>query len=137
MSGESDLGSILRTLEVNRRDGVFVFATVPLGESLPDVPLSAMVSEADGTSLVLTRQAADDAGLDYEFEAAWLSVVNHTSLEAVGVTASISTALAMKGIPCNVIAGFHHDHILVPHDQADEAMAAIDILRQQRLAATD
>lgn len=132
MSGETDLGRILETLSVRRREGVYVFASIPPGQPLPDLPLSAMISEVEGTTVVLNRDVAVGAGVEYEFEAAWLTIEAHTSLEAVGVTASVSTALAMKSIPVNVIAGFHHDHLLVPVDMVDDAIAAVDVIRQQR-----
>ena len=35
-------------------------------------------------------------------------------------------ALAEAGVACNVIAGARHDHILVPLDQADAAMQALN-----------
>ena len=135
MSGETDLGRILASLAVRQRDGVFVFVSVPPGDPLPDVPIAAMVSESEGTSVVLGRDAAEAAGLPYEFESAWLTLTTHTSLEAVGVTASLTTALAMRNIACNVIAGFHHDHVLVPIDQVDDALGAIDLVRLQSEAA--
>lgn len=132
MSGETDLGRILETMQVRRREGIYVFATIPAGRPLPDLPLSAMISEVEGTTIVLNRDIAVGAGVEHEFEAAWLTIELHTSLQAVGVTASVATALAMKSIPVNVLAGFHHDHLLVPHDRVDEAVAAIDLIRQQR-----
>ena len=135
MSGETDLGRILASLAVRQREGVYVFAFIPPGEPLPDIAIAAMVSELEGTSVVVGLEAAEAMGLAYEFEAAWLSLTSHTSLDAVGVTASLSTALAMRGIPCNVIAGFHHDHVLVPIDRVDDAMQAIDQVRLQREAA--
>lgn len=131
MSGETDLGRILATLELNRREGVFVYATIPAGQKVPDLPLAAMVAEMEGTTIVISRDLALGAGVDYEFEAAWLTITMHTSLEAVGVTASISTVLAMKGIPCNIIAGFHHDHLLVPVTRVADAMAAIELIRDR------
>lgn len=135
MSGETDLGRILANLAVRQREGVFVFASLPPGEPLPDVPIAAMVSESEGTSIVLSLEAAQQAGLPYEFEAAWLTLVVTTSLEAIGVTASLSTALAVHGLPCNVIAGVYHDHVLVPIDRVEEAIKAIDQVRVQREAA--
>ena len=35
------------------------------------------------------------------------------------------------GIPCNIIAGFHHDHLLVPPNRAEDAIAAIAALRDR------
>ena len=49
----------------------------------------------------------------------------HTALDAVGLTAAVATALAEHGIPANVIAGFYHDHLLVPEDRADDAVAVL------------
>ena len=40
----------------------------------------------------------------------------------MGLTAAVSTALAGAAISCNVLAGFHHDHLFVPADRADEAL---------------
>ena len=50
----------------------------------------------------------------------------HSSLAAVGLTAAVSGALAAEGISANMIAGFHHDHILLPAADADRAL---DILK--------
>lgn len=125
MSGETDLGKLLSGLDVRQREGTYVWAHLAPGTPLPDLPLSALVTEVEGTTLVLRQLDADEAGLDYEFPAAWLTLTLHSSLEAVGLTASVSTALAVEGIPCNIIAGFHHDHLLVPQDRAEDAVAAL------------
>ena len=52
----------------------------------------------------------------------------HSSLEAVGLTAALSGALAARGIACNVLAGYVHDHLLVPWDRADEATECLEAL---------
>jgi hypothetical protein len=39
------------------------------------------------------------------------------------------TAGWAEGIPCNVLAGFHHDHLLVPVDKADHCIAVLSALR--------
>ena len=57
--------------------------------------------------------------------AIWLTLDVHSSLLAVGLTAAVSTALAEAGIPCTMIAGFHHDHLLVPVDRADDAIRVL------------
>ncbi|MGB0905691.1 MAG: ACT domain-containing protein [Mangrovicoccus sp.] len=40
----------------------------------------------------------------------------------------LERALADAGLPCNVVAAYHHDHIFVPYDQAQKAVAALQAL---------
>ena len=123
--GETDLDKMMATLRVERRPGVFTYATVrtPAPELL--AAAHGVVTEGDLTTLVLPVEAAERAGLPVELEMAWLSLTVQSSLEAVGLTAAFSATLGKAGIPCNVLAGFHHDHILVPVDRAQQA---IDVL---------
>ena len=85
--------------------------------------------EDEGVTVVATRAAAERNGWAFDFEAAWLTLDVHSALEAVGLTAAFSAALGEAGIPCNVLAGFHHDHLLVPLDRADDAIACLLGLR--------
>lgn len=128
MAGETDLGLMLRDLEIRRREGVYVYVHLAPGVTLPDAPLSALVTEVEGTTVVMRETDADVAGLDWSFRAAWLTLTVHSSLDAVGLTAAVSTALAVQDIPCNIIAGYHHDHLLVPEEHADAAMDILDNL---------
>jgi hypothetical protein len=131
VSGETDLGRMLGMLTVDRRPGVFVVvdaATVPEG-----VPVHATVVEAEGTTAVVERGDVGGGGdPGSAFAAAWLTVGVHSALEAVGLTAALSGALAAAGIPCNVLAGRHHDHLLVPVDEGDRAVAVLEGLRGSR-----
>ena len=68
---------------------------------------------------------ADAAGLAYDAVFGWITLQAHTSLEAVGLTAAVSTALARVGLSCNVLAGYYHDHLLVPADHVDEAVEVL------------
>ena len=56
---------------------------------------------------------------------AWLTLTVQSSLEAVGLTAAISERLARENIACNMLAGYHHDHVLVPVERVDDAIAAL------------
>jgi hypothetical protein len=85
--------------------------------------------EDEGITIVLPLAQAEELRLTWGFEAAWLTIDVLTALDGVGLTAAVSHALADAGIACNVLAGFHHDHILVPVDAADRAMDAITALR--------
>lgn len=126
--GERDLTTILAGLVVRRRPGVFVYAVVPWG-SAPPVGAEAVIREDEGLTVVLERRAAERAGLAWSFPCAWLTVEVHTALAGVGLTAVLARALADEGIACNVLAAFHHDHLLVPEDRADDALRAVRALR--------
>ncbi len=119
---ELDLPELLRGLEPVRRPGEYVMVSTNREVGLP---AQASVIEDEGTSLVLERHTADAFRLDYSSTFAWITLTVHSSLAAVGLTAAVAHALANRGIPCNVLAGFHHDHLLVPGDRADDALAAL------------
>ncbi len=127
MTGERDLVALLRGLSPRLNDGSYVYAQVRA--SVPDGanPI-VMVQEDEGITLVLAQEQADQLGLAYEFVAAWITLEMHSALEAVGLTAAVSRVLTEAGISANVIAGYTHDHLLVPRDRADDAMRALATL---------
>ena len=79
-------------------------------------------------TLVLRKQDADRLGLRYDYVAGWITLRVHSALEAVGLTAAVSAALAREGVSCNVVAGFYHDHLFVPHDSAAQAVRLLEDL---------
>ncbi len=50
----------------------------------------------------------------------------HSSLDAVGFLAAITTRLAAAGMGVNPVSGYFHDHLFVPADRADEAMTVLE-----------
>ena len=127
MPGETDLDAILGALTVSVRPGTFVYVGAESAPDLEDV--EAMVREREGAGYVLAASVADRLRVDPEPSFAWLTIDVETSLEGVGLTAVLSTALADAGIACNVIAGLRHAHLLVPADRVDDAMDALTALR--------
>ena len=103
----------------------YVFVTVP--EPPPDLEPFAFIREDEGITLVVTRGQADQAGLPYQYVAARVTLTIGSALSATGLTATVSRVLASAGISCNVIAGFHHDHLFVEWDRGADAAA---LLRQ-------
>jgi hypothetical protein len=130
MAGETNLASMLESLTVTVRPDQYVVVTFGPGESIPALGngVAAVIDEHEGPTVVATVKRAAYDGWAHDFVAAWLTLDVHSALEAVGLTAAFSRQLGRAGIPCNVIAGFHHDHILVPHDKSDAAVAVIEAL---------
>ena len=75
--------------------------------------------------MILDQQEAEDANLDYRGVFYCITLNVHSSLEAVGLTAAIATRLAQHNISANVVAGFFHDHIFVPENDAEQALTAL------------
>ena len=122
MAGLTNLHEILGALRPSVRQGSFVYVTLP---TPPEVEAYARIVEDEGITLVVDQSTADEHGWEYEGVFAWITLQVHTSLTSVGITAAVSTALARVGISCNVLAGYYHDHLLVPAESVDEA---IDVL---------
>ncbi len=123
--GELDLEKMLASLGVTRRPGVYTFVAVGVPTPGLLAASDAMVVEGELTTLVLPVEAARRAGLPVTIELAWLTLTVESSLDAVGLTAAVSGRLADRDIACNMLAGYHHDHLLVPVARAADAIAAL------------
>ncbi len=121
---QRDLAILLRTMEPE-------LFPEPYGFAVWDGALSfrpfATVAEAEGQTVVADLVAMRAAGLTSQ-PWARISLTVHSDLEAVGLTAVFAGALGAEGISCNVIAGFHHDHLFVQWDRREDAMAALRAL---------
>jgi uncharacterized protein len=122
MSGEKNLQLLLKNMQPELILGDYVFCQV---DNISLIDLDKIVlffREKEAITLVLKKETADDLQLPYNFVAAWICLKVHSSLEAVGLTAAFSTALAKEGISCNVVAGYYHDHIFVPKNEAERVI---------------
>lgn len=122
MTGETDLGRMLANLDAQARPGDYVMVTLA---QAPSVHVDALVQEDEGVTVVVPRDVADAQSWGYDLVLTWITLQVHSSLEAVGLTAEVSRALADEGIPANMLAGFFHDHVLVPVDRRDDALGAL------------
>jgi len=130
MAAERDLTRLLRTLRPELNPGRFVFTTVA-GPAPPGVQPVVTVTEPEGRTLVLPQPEADAAGLGYDYVAGWITLRVNSALDAVGLTAAVAGELARAGLSCNVIAGYHHDHLFVPHDRSAEAVTVLEALARR------
>lgn len=116
----SDLGAMLTgmapMLDARRWRFVVIEGEVP-------ADAFALINEGEGTTAIVPG-ACEGAAF------ARITLMVHSALEGVGLTAAVATALAAAGIACNVVAGFHHDHLFVPWERREEALAVLQHLAQ-------
>lgn len=122
MTGEKDIDKLLKTMKPRHNPGDFVFCSIPNLEIVKAIDPILLFKEEEGYTVILQIETADHLKLDYSFVAAWITLTVHSSLEAVGLTAAFSKALADAGISCNVVAAYYHDHIFVNKSEAEKAI---------------
>ena len=123
MTGETDLKTLLASMMPELLAGTYVFATLAPGVAQPEgLDPVMMFREREGTTLIVTEDAASAAGLAASFRCRMITLNVHSSLEAVGFLAAITTRLAAAGMGVNPVSAFYHDHLFVPADRAEDAL---------------
>lgn len=124
--GETNLARLLHGMRPALDPERWAFCTLP-GDAPPSPSLGAAVTvhEAEGWTAVVPTSAAERAGLPYDGAYRRVTLTVHSSLAAVGLTAAVSRVLADVGVPCNVVAGFYHDHLFVPEARVHAALDAL------------
>lgn len=123
MSGEKDLNTLVQSMQPKLIEEEYVFCSVPVEEvaALNVTPI-CQFREVEGMTLILTRQQAEEANLNYKFVWRMITLLVHSSLEAVGFLAAMTSKLAEKGISVNAVSAYYHDHLFVPANKAEQAM---------------
>ncbi len=129
MSGETNLKTLIRSMRPELDGGTFVFVTLkPADEVPPSITPKLAFREAEGLTLVVERDEAEQAGLTGIFPCRMITLSVHSSLEAVGFLAVVMTGLAAAGISVNAVSAFYHDHLFVPPERAAEALSVLQSL---------
>lgn len=128
MTGENDLGQLLRQMQPMLADAPYAIVTTEGGVP-PGIKPFATIAEAEGLTLIATHDALTAAGFIGD-RWARISLTIHSDLSAVGLTAAIATALAGQGISANVVAGYFHDHVFVQWDRRDDALRTLALLTE-------
>ena len=123
--GQTALGALLAGLSPQLWAIPRIIRAQPAEAALPPNAI-VVVREAEGTTVI--ESIADHTPADGEPQWAQITLAVDSSLEAVGLTAAVAKALSDAGIPCNVVAAMHHDHLFVPWAQRDAAMTALHSL---------
>lgn len=126
MVGETNLDKLLGSMEAELVDGLYVFATVSDGVVPAGVRPKMLFHEAEGMTLIVLKEEAEANDLAYEFPCRMITLNIHSSLEAVGFLARITTALARHDMGVNPVSGFFHDHLFVPDGREMDAIRVLN-----------
>ena len=126
MAGETELDTLLRTMSAKLVDGVFVFVTIDDHAIPADLKPRRFFQEAAGTTLVLLKKDAEANDLAYEFPCRMITLEEHSSPEAVGFLARITTELAKHQMGVNPVSGFYHDHLFIPDGREQDALSVLE-----------
>ena len=130
--GERDLTKLLSSLHVTRKPETFVFLTFPPTDSPPSSMAQQMCFlEAEGLTVITSLKSAREHGLEGRLPSAMITCEVHSALEGIGFLAELSNTLSRHEIPCNVVAGYYHDHLFVPEEKAAKAIEVLEELASQ------
>lgn len=122
MNGEKNLAILLKSIKPKIHAGEYIFCSLKNFSQIDLQKIILLFKEDEGYTVILKKEDADTLNIHYAFVAAWIELNVYSALDAVGLTAAFSNALADKNISCNVVAGFYHDHIFVETKDAHNAM---------------
>jgi hypothetical protein len=123
MSGETNLSILLNSMQPVLREGEYVFCSIDHHNSnYLELNPVCLFYEDEGLTLILNRESADATALPYTSVFRLITLSVHSSLDAVGFLAAITSKLAEHSISVNPVSAYYHDHLFVPAAQAEEVM---------------
>lgn len=132
MAGETNLSKLISAMSPSLLADEFVFVSLAYDKlaQLEGLLPFASFQEKEGLSLILKKTDADTKQFAYDGIFKCITLNIHSSLDAVGLTAAVSTALAEVNISANVVAAYYHDHIFVGKQDANKALHQLNALTQ-------
>jgi uncharacterized protein len=123
-----DLRELIKNINPEVIEGNYVFCVVNETVDMKIVP-KMIFKEKEGTTLILTREQAEEYGLKYEGMWAMITLNVNSDLEAVGFLAKITEVLAKANISVNTVSAYYHDHLFVPKERVEDALEILNKLK--------
>jgi uncharacterized protein len=136
MSGELSLTRLLASLQPSLQPGTYAWTTIDTQvepANMQELITAAVLifREREGFTAVLPVDIAEKHGLSYTYPSRQITLDIHSSLEAVGFMAAISTRLAEKGFSANPVSAYYHDHLFVKVDEAEQVLETLKAMSQE------
>jgi hypothetical protein len=130
--GETDLQSLLKQMQPVLDDEQMVFCSLPADEAEKYLTsCQGYYREQEGVSLIIDKAQADLDNLIYNSVFRRISLMVHSSLEAVGFLSRITEILAAQGISVNVVSGYFHDHLYINVKEAENAVMILELWQEK------
>ena len=129
-----DTDSMIGEMSPELQMGYFVFCSTAdpaISNRCREKAIGSFV-EAEGHSFILLARDAEALGFEAAMRMRQITLRVPSALDGVGLTAAVAGELARLGIPCNMVAAYHHDHVFVPEAMADRAFAALVALQNRK-----
>jgi len=132
MSGETNLTKLIASMAPVLTENEYVFGIL---DSIDYTQLALLnpigtFQEKEGLTIIVAKHKADEFNIAYSGVFKCITLNVHSSLDAVGLTAAVSTKLTQSNISANVVAAYYHDHVFIASKDAEKALAELNDLVQ-------
>ena len=132
MSGETNLTKLIASMRPVLAEHENIFGTLDTYDYKQLAKLNPIGTfcEKEGLTIIVTKEKADEFNIAYSGVFKCITLDVHSSLDAVGLTAAVSTKLTQSKISANVVAAYYHDHVFIASRDAEKALAELNHLAQ-------
>jgi hypothetical protein len=132
MSGETNLTKLIASMAPTLTENEYVFGIL---DNIDYTQLALLnpigtFQEKEGLTIIVAKHKADEFNIAYSGVFKCITLNVHSSLDAVGLTAAVSTKLTQSNISANVVAAYYHDHVFIASKDAEKALAELNNLVQ-------
>ena len=123
MNREINLTTLLQSMNPKLDEEEYIFCSIALEQyATLNVNPICQFREIEGLTLILTKSQTEEVKINYNSVFKMITLLVHSSLEAVGFLAAITNKLAENDISVNAVSAYYHDRLVVPVNKAEQAM---------------